>query len=324
MTRRHGGGNTLWAMTLAAVAAPMPVHAAAQPPAPADVGHATFYGTCAALIIAVLVVLYFDEKIIPADQHRPAVIYLGTVLGAVLLIPVLVLAGFMPDTSGTREALAGSTVLFLVGGFGAAVTHWGREDGRRLAEARRPRPVPAWDASAVLLPPPETTAAALTERERAAQAFAAALHVARLFSPDLVAKFIDAGQLQQEAERQAQAFTQWTKVEPVLLAISAGYPSAAVRHQVAAFDVAAAGLMRRASELLAAAREGLRNHERAERAQAAQDAVVSVAREWDKLIKALHAHERGRRKAVPVPVPRGRAAARKPKAARNGRTGATN
>jgi hypothetical protein len=41
------------------------------------VGHATSYGIFAALIIAVLVVLYFGEKIIRPDQHRSAVIYLS-------------------------------------------------------------------------------------------------------------------------------------------------------------------------------------------------------------------------------------------------------
>ncbi len=63
------------------------------------------------------------------------------------------------------------------------------------------RPAPVWDTSAVL-PSPESTASVLTERERAAQVFGAALHVIRQFSPDLVAKLIDSGQLQQEADRQ--------------------------------------------------------------------------------------------------------------------------
>jgi hypothetical protein len=48
-----------------------------------------------------------------------------------LLVPVFVLAGFMPDTFRTREAVAGSTFLFLLGAFGVVIRNWGHEDRRR-------------------------------------------------------------------------------------------------------------------------------------------------------------------------------------------------
>lgn len=318
MSRRRGdcgGAKTLNSMNVAALATRVPAHTITQPPAASEVGHAMFYGTCATLIIAVLVVLYFGEKIIPEDQHRPAVIYLGSIIGVMLLVPVLALAGFMPDTFRVRAAVAGCTFLFLLGAFGVVVRNWGHEDGRRQAEAARPQPAPVWDTSAVL-PSPESTASVLTERERAGQAFGAALHVIRQFSPDIVAKFIDSGHLRQEADRQVLVAKQWMRVEPVLLAISAGYPSAAVRHQVAVFDGAASTVMEQSSGLLAAAREGLSGEERAKRAKAAKDAFMVLAAEWDKLITALHADDPGAGKSAAVPAPRGRAG-------RNGRTAAT-
>jgi hypothetical protein len=105
-------------------------------------------------------------------------------------------------------------------------------------------------------------------------------------------------------------------VEPVLLAVSAGYPSVAVRQQVPVFYAAASTVMKRASDLLAAALEGIDGEERAKRVEAAQDALVSLAIEWDKLITALHADEPGNRKPAAGPPARGRSA-------RNGRTGTT-
>lgn len=161
---------------------------------------------------------------------------------------------------------------------------------RRQAQAARPRPAPVWDTSTVL-PAPESTAAVLTERERAGQAFGAALHVIRQFNPDIVIKQIDAGQLQQEADRQRGVAEQWMRVEPVLLAISAGYPSVAVRHQVAVFDATAVTLMRACSQLLVTAGEGLSREECAKHAEEATDALMSLAAEWDGLVTALHADE---------------------------------
>ncbi len=104
------------------------------------------------------------------------------------------------------------------------------------------------------------------------------------------------------------------QVEPVLLAVSAGYPSAAVRHQVPVFDLAAVTVMRLSSELLAAAREGLGDEERAKRAEVAKNAVMSLALEWDNLITALHASDPGAAKSAAIPAAGGRAAP-------NGRTG---
>jgi hypothetical protein len=260
---------------------------ATQSPVASDVGHATFYGTCAALIIAVLVVLYFGEKIIPPDQHAPWAIYLGAIIGALLLTAVFALAGFVPDTHGTRVGVAGGTLLFLLGAGSVVVTNWGHEDGRRQAAARQLRPFPAWGTSTVL-PSPESTASVLTERERAAAVFAAAAHLIRQFNPDITVKQVDAGQLSQEAERQARIAEQWMQVEPSLLAVSAGYPSDAVRRQIPVFHLAAITVMKAASELLAAARNDLGNEECAQRADEAKESLSSFAAEWERLVAALH------------------------------------
>lgn len=261
---------------------------ATQSPAASDVGHATFYGTCAGLIIAVIVVLYFGEKIIPPDQHGPWAIYLGAIVGAVLLTPLFALAGFIADTFDTRVATAGATLLFILAAGRVVVRNWGLEDGRRQAVAKQPRPFPAWDTSTVL-PSPESTASVLTERERAAQVFAATAHLTRQFTPDIVVKQIDSGQLSQEAERQARLAEQWMQVEPMLMAVSAGYPSAAVRLQVPIFHLAAAKVIMAASELLAAARNARSDEERTQRAEDANSSLMSFAFEWDNLVAALHA-----------------------------------
>jgi hypothetical protein len=283
--------NTLRIMILLVAAVRVSALTAVQPSAASDVGHATFYGTCAGLIIAVLVVLYFSEKIIPPDQHGPWAIYLGAIIGALLLTPLLALAGFMPDTFGTRVGVAGGTLLFLLGAGRVVVTNWGREDGRRRAATRQPHPFPAWDASTVL-PSPEHTASTLTERERAAQVFAATAHLIRQFNPDIVVKQIDSGQLNREAERQVRIADQWMRVEPQLLAVSAGYPSNAVRRQILVFHMAAVAVMKASSDLVAAARKDLDDDERDELTEEARDLLLAFAAEWDQLVAALHAHPR--------------------------------
>jgi hypothetical protein len=308
-------------MNLAAMAVRVSARAAAQSPAASDVGHATFYGTCAGLIIAVLVVLYFGEKIIPTDQHPQAVIYLGAVVGALLTLPVLALAGFVSDDFRTRLAVSAGTFLFLVWAFSVVARNWGHEDGRRQAESALPRPSPIWDASAIL-PPPESIAAVLTERERAAQVFAAAAHVIRQFNPDITVSLIASGQLQQEADRQARVAEQWMRVEPALMAVSAGYPASAVRTQVAAFHAAAVDVMKRSSELMAAARKELAHEERAKRAETAEDALTSLAAEWGKLVNSLHPDDPDVPVQASAPDPRVRVA-RNGRAAANARRRAT-
>jgi hypothetical protein len=253
-----------------------------------DVGHATLYGACTGLIIAVLVVLYFGEKIIPPEQHGPWAIYLGAIIGAILLTPLLALAGFIPDTARTRVAVVGGTLLFIFAATRVVVRNWGQEDGRKLAAARQRRPLPAWDASSVL-PAPESSASALTERERAAQVFAAVAHLARQFSPDVVLSQVSSGQAGQEAERQAQLAGQWMQVEARLLAVSAGYPSVAVRRQVPVFQMAALTVMNAASELLTAARANQGSEECTLRTDEAWTSLLSLASAWGALVAALHA-----------------------------------
>ena len=77
-------------------------------------------------------------------------------------------------------------LLFLLGAGRVVVMNWVREDGWRRAEAARSRPAPVWDTPAVL-PSPESTVAALTEREHAARVFGAAAHVIWQFNPDITA-----------------------------------------------------------------------------------------------------------------------------------------
>jgi hypothetical protein len=76
----------------------------------------------------------------------------------------------------------------------------------------------------------------LTERARAAQVFGASAYMIWQFIPEIAAKLIDFCKVRQKADRQALVAKQWIQVEPVLLAVFAGYPSAAVRYQLLVFE----------------------------------------------------------------------------------------
>src|SRR5258708_13527317 len=138
------------------------------------------YGTCATLIIAVLVVFYFDERVrrrLTAGVRGYAMGSLGGVMGTGLLIPLLALGGFISDTARVREITFGYTFVFLVAAFGAAIGVWGAEDGaRRRATRPAQPPLPA-------VPAPR---AGMTGRDHAAEVRGAALAVVSQPHPDVV------------------------------------------------------------------------------------------------------------------------------------------
>jgi hypothetical protein len=146
---------------------------------PSD-GHATLYETSAVIVIAVIVVLYFDESVrrnLSPQLRGSAIGWLGGILTIGVFTPLLALAGFISDSKGAREATVGFTALFLIAAFGnGAVRMWGLEDGRRLRNPQ-PAPPPVPPAPPVPIPSPH-----LTERERAAEvlgyAFAAVTELA--------------------------------------------------------------------------------------------------------------------------------------------------
>lgn len=141
-------------------------------------GYAALYECCAALIIAVLAVLYFDERVrrgLSARLRGYAIGSLGGIIGTGLLVPLLALAGFIADTFVVRAFTVGYTLVFLVAAFSVAIRSWAREDAARIRLARPvqlpPLPVPA-------------PRAGMTEREHAAGVLGAALAIiAQLLVP---------------------------------------------------------------------------------------------------------------------------------------------
>ena len=116
-----------------------PGHLAASAAAAGD-GHSSLYESCVAVIIAVLMVLYFDERVSNAmtlPQRGRAIGWLGGILALGIFMPVMTLAGFVPDTLRIRTSTVAILALFLLVAFGIAISAWGREDGQRL---RAPRP----------------------------------------------------------------------------------------------------------------------------------------------------------------------------------------
>src|SRR5258707_8629008 len=145
--------------------------------------HASLYETCAGLIVAVMVVLYFDERVrrgMTARVRGQAVGWLGAIIGTGLVIPLLALGSFMPDTARIREITVGQTLVFLVAAFGAAIQSWGREDAARIRAAQAPPPV---TVPPVPVPPPR---AGQTEREHAAEVLGTALAILSQSHPSLV------------------------------------------------------------------------------------------------------------------------------------------
>lgn len=70
---------------------------------------------------------------------------------------------------------------------------------------------------------------------------AATLTIVAEAQPDTVTKFLAKEGAVREADRLRQLSNRWLAMQPVLIAISIGYPSAQVREKTAAFAAAAAG-----------------------------------------------------------------------------------
>jgi hypothetical protein len=208
--------------------------------APAEVTHDSLYEITVTVVIAVLVVLYFDERVRGAmtpRQRGSAIGWLGGILTAGIFVPVMVLAGFVPDTRGARFGTVATVALFLLGAFGVAISAWGREDARRLRAAPTPAPMP----QAPPLPDPSPH---LSERERAAvvlgYAFTAVAACATTFTvltqeePAIPAVRAQAGEFMRSW------VDRWSGLEPALAAIVTGYPSPQVREHARTFTAAAA------------------------------------------------------------------------------------
>ncbi len=260
---------------------------------PSD-GHATLYETCAVIVIAVIVVLYFDESVrrnLSPQLRGSAIGWLGGILTIGVFTPLLALAGFVSDSKGTRVAEVGFTTLFLVAAFGyGAVRTWGLEDGRKLRNPQ-PAPPPVPPAPPVPIPSPH-----LTERERAAEvlgyAFAAVTELAgssmaltaapgTLAGPELL---IDRTRVTEHLRNWA---ARWTELHPRLIAIVIGYPSPAVRDHADTFRQAAA----RAIALtlrLAMSGESLEEKARDQLAAEAAAEYATADNAATALIRALH------------------------------------
>jgi hypothetical protein len=253
--------------------------------APPDSGHPALYETCAALIIAVLVVLYFDERVrsrLTLRQRGYAVGSLGGVIGTGLLICLFALAGFVQDTTTIRVFVTGYTLVFLTLTFGAALSVWGREDGARLRQAS-PAPLP---------PPPMTVPrGGMTERERAAEAFGTALAMLGQTQPAAVTAMLAKTSPAAEAERLRGLTGQWMALQPALIATSASYPSAEFRQCSARFMNAAAKAMAATAALFADQQTLMDEEARAEWREEAVAVYMAANDEWDALVRALHAEE---------------------------------
>lgn len=250
-------------------------------------GHAPLYETCAALIVAVMVVIYFDERVrnsLTARMRGYAIGSLGGIIGTGLLIPLFALAGFISDTVATRVGVVGYTLVFFVVAFGAAMQIWGTEDGRRLRTAHPAPPLP---------PPIPLPRGGQTERERVGEVLGAMLaNLAQMHPAVIAANTARTGQ-GPEAERLRNVTGQMMTLNPYLIAVRASYPSAEVREHLARFTKAASRAMDQAAipfadEQILASDQA--KEEWQTQASAAFDAMES---EYDAVILALHPEDAG-------------------------------
>lgn len=289
-----GGPNVSFVNLTAHRLALQAVNHAARPVAPTDSGHPALYETCAALIIAVLVVLYFDERVrsrLTPRQRGRAIGSLGGVIGTGLLICLFALAGFVPDTTTMRAFVTGYTLVFLMLTFGTAISIWGREDGAQLRQASQPRPAAAPAPASVTVPRGGTT-----ERERAAEVFGTALAIVGQTHPMLIRTALAKTGPAAEAERLRGLTAQWLALQPALIATSAGYPSAEFRESAARFLDVAAKAMAATASLFADEQMLMSEEGRAQWQEEATAAYTAVDDEWSALVRALHAEESPRTK----------------------------
>ena len=94
-------------------------------------------------------------------QRGRAIGWLGGILALGIFMPVMTLAGFVPDTARIRASTVAILALFLLAAFGIAISAWGRGDGQRLRVSQAPQVSPA--------PPVPSPSPHLSERERAAE-----------------------------------------------------------------------------------------------------------------------------------------------------------
>lgn len=284
---------------------------ATAPPPP----HDGLYATCATLIIAVLVVLYFDERVrrgLTARIRGYAIGSLGGIIAVGILPPLLALAGMIADTAAVRQFTVLYTLAFLVFAFGIAIQNWGHEDAARIRAAQTPPPV---IVPAVAVPPPREEQ---TEREHAAEVLAAALTILSKAHPDIVAANLSKTGPAAEATRMRQVSASWMTILPMLIAISAGYPAAEVRKQAEAFYQAGIKAMAQPASLFDGAQAltdfGQPTAEWREQATAVYGAVDEA---WKALTNALHAGEQ----PGPAPATNGKRPRRARTTIPSGKTG---
>lgn len=260
-----------------------PATATAPPPS-----HDGLYATCATLIIAVLVVLYFDERVrrgLTARTRGRAIGYLGGIIAVGILNPLLALAGIISDTAPVRWFTVLYTLAFLVFAFGIAIQKWGYEDRARIRAAQTPPPV---TVPPLPLPPPREGQA---EREHAAEVLGTALTVLGQVQPGAVTMYLAKAGPTREHERLRQLSTQWMTIQPALIAISVGYPSAGVRELTAAFAQAVSRAVAQPASLFEskdALAEGKPPAEWQEQAAATYTAATQA---FDAVTAALHSDD---------------------------------
>lgn len=199
-------------------------------------------------MIAVLVVLYFDKEVrrdLPARQRGWAIGSIGGFIGTGLLVPLLVLAGQIPDKPGLRSFMVIYTMAFLVGTFGIAITRWGREDAAQMRSLRRaatPPPLPPLPAASIR--------EGASEREQAAAVLGAVAVLVTQVQPNIVINQLRRTGWEAERERLRSLSTQWYVQLPALYALSLGYPAAQVRKGVAQFVAATAQVFQHSDTLL--------------------------------------------------------------------------
>lgn len=258
-------------------------HAVSSTTAPSEPAYATLYATCAALMIAVLVVFYFDQRVrdrLTPRQRGHAIGSLGGVIGTGLLVCLFVLAGIIADTAPIRVFITIYTLAFLVLTFGAAISAWGREDAARLRKANTPQ---------VAVPPCPIPRDAATERERAAELVAAGLFIVGQTAPAAVIPGLERHGPVAEKERLRLLTDQWMTLQPELIAIGAWYPSAEVRESSAQFLLAGHEALKRTGMLFAD--QYVLNDEagRADWHDKAEAAYEALNAAWDAFIETLNA-----------------------------------
>jgi hypothetical protein len=260
-------------------------------PAPAQT-HESLYECCAALIIAVMVVLYFDERVrrdLSARLRGYAIGSLGGLIGTGLLVPLFALAGFMHDTTAVRAFTVGYTLVFLIAAFGVAIRSWGREDAARLQPAR-PAPLPP-----LPLPAPR---AGMTEREHAAEVLGAAMSIAALFRPETVLLQLSRTGPVAELERLTRLTAQWYTLQPSLIAITAGYPAALVRERIGVFVHAVSEVVQQPAVLFSSKDALADDQARVRWGDEATTKSEYLMLAWDQIVSALHARQRPGAKAI--------------------------